>query len=310
MLNFKIPITYKDIIESAKSILKKAAASPSVISATPSKEAVSKNSQNSSGLIGEFEAIDEKYSLSGEGLNLKKLEYDAPTNKEIQDAAKNELLSSYNEEKNNIIGSIKKTYSALEEEKGSISSDYAVQSNAIDDYYGERKKQAESDALKRGLARSSIITNKIEEFDKGKISDKTSLEQDTQKQIISLDSKINSLENEKASALGSYEISYAAELSGKIKELENERDEKLQEVTKYNNTVLEKEKEYADKTENENSIKYTQTFKQEEKLAASKKYYDTLSKEQALQEFLQDASMKTHLGTYYNYMLNYLNNRK
>lgn len=302
MYDYKIPDSIKQLLSNAKSLLQ-------VAVDTKSGQSNASGQKETKSITDEFDLIDEKYKgTDAGGLGLDKLKYDAPTDEEVALSANNELAKKYLSEKDNIIDTIAKAYSALEEKKGNLQSNFNSQAKNIDEYYSQRKEDAEKDALKRGLARSSVITGKIEEFDRGKIDDKTKLEQDVNNQLTDLEYKISGLETEKEKALNNFEMLHAAELNNKIKELKKEREDKLAEVLKYNNTVQEKEVNYADKKKDDNAS--VVLIKQEEKLATAKKYYDGLDKQKALEDFLNNENMKKHLGEYYGYMLNYLNNKK
>lgn len=178
-----------------------------------------------------------------------------------------------------------------------------------------RKTAAEKEALKRGLARSSIIMNKIEEFDKGKIDSAAKIQSGLAEKLNKIDYNIASLETAREKALADADMQYAADLTKKIKELETERQKNVNEALQYNNTVTEKEAKYAadqaaaQQKAYENYLKNQKEYDKlilDEKLAAVKAYYDAMPAQEALNDFLKDSTMNRVLKDYYDYMLLYL----
>jgi len=260
----------------------------------------------------ELEAIDGNYSGTenqASGLGLKKLEANSLSDEAIKKLAEDSLLPQYLKNTNKLESSADNSISTMENKKNSLLENLKEQTKLLDDFYEARKKEAEKQALKRGLARSSIIMGKIEGFDREKIDRQSGLSDKTAKSVIDLDAGIEKLQKELKSALDSYELEHAADISKKITELEKQREKEIQEVIKYNNTVQEKEVKYQESGKGA-SGDGDPVLKKEEKLAAVKKYLDTLPKADATEFIKNNDVLKEHLGTYYNYLLTEYNNKK
>lgn len=260
-----------------------------------------KEKKKKNALLEQLEAIDKKHG--GGGLDLKMIDYDPPSDEELEEIARSALQGKYAKEREGIEEAVSKTYGALEKKKEELESSYGQQLQTIDDYYDGRKKDAEKDAVKRGLARSSVIMEQLEEFDRGKIDKKLGAEREIRERINEISDEIASLESQKEKALSEQDVLHAAELAAKIYQLKEDRDKKLIEALKYNNTVREKEKKYSDETKTSREV-----F--EEKYAAAKSYFDGMSKSKAVEELLSNEEYKKHLGTYYGILLNYLTGKK
>jgi hypothetical protein len=285
------------------------------------------------GLLEELEGIDGKYNISNsdisypDTLGLEKMENTPLSDEEIERMAREQLIDKQLSGVNSINDDADRRLNDLDDKKSAETASIAAQIEELQRLYEQRKKEAEKDALKRGLARSSIIMNKIEDFDGNKIKDTEQLNSALGDALVKIDFNIASLETQRAKALSDFDISFAAELSGKIDALKKERQEKIDETLKYNNTVTEKESKYqADKDDAqrkaqqqamENYLKLAEAQSRgdtdainklilDEKVVKVKAYYDKLSPQEALNDFLKDSTMSYHLKEYYDYMLQYL----
>lgn len=253
-------------------------------------------------IIKDFEDIDKNSEIDK---MFKAAEYDSPTDEEIKAAAEKETALKHLNEKDKIIDSLSKAYSALEEKKDTAAQNSDNEKKKTSEVYQQKIVKAQKDAVKQGLSRSSVIEEEVKRLTGEKSAQISGAQMSLQKQLQKLDGEIAEVKKQKQKALDDFDIKYAAELDNKIKELQAQRSKKEQETVKYNNTLKEKEKKYFATDEGAAQLLKVQ----EKKLAAAKKYYDQLSKEQALTEFIGNEGMKRHLGGYYAYMLNYLNNR-
>ena len=114
----------------------------------------------------------------------------------------------------------------------------------IDLYYDNARQQTSDDALKRGLARSSIVINQLDAFNKDELKTFEALEKDFNNNLNAIDFEINSLTKQKEQALADFDIAYAVKLNDAINNLNTELSKKQAEIIKYNNDIAEKEKEY------------------------------------------------------------------
>ena len=106
------------------------------------------------------------------------------------------------------------------------------------------KQSASDDALKRGLSRSSIVINKLDAFNNAQIENYNKLNNELTSSINEIDFELNSLEGEKQKALDNFDIEYAYKLNEKISALTDEKNNKREQIIKYNNEIAKAEADY------------------------------------------------------------------
>ena len=169
---------------------------------------------------------------------------------------------------------------------------YAKESEKrISDSYEAAKNNASDEAIKRGIARSSIISEQLKDFDEAKIKDVENAYATAREKIAEADEKIGSLTEELSKAVASYDMEEAVKINERINALKEERTKKQNEVTEYTNALKEQRAKTLsslglsgmDLVE-EKSDEYIAA--QNEKLQALYKYYRKAANKK---EFLQDA---------------------
>ncbi|MFA5758329.1 MAG: hypothetical protein WC942_03000 [Clostridia bacterium] len=292
-------------------------------------------------LINSFSTIDSSYGslskiTSGNSndiattLGLEKMSYTEPTEEEITQQAENSLsdykqnsVSNIEEEteteKENLLNSKAGLISSADEEKTETASVYA-----------KAKDSTEKDALKRGLARSSIVINQLAAFTNNEINEYQKISDELSSALKNIENSIANLEIKKQNSLNNFNITYAIKLSEKIANLEAEQEEKEAEVIKYNNEIAEKEAEYAQKISESERNSYQEEWERQLALAeyqnkygslpsadaiAAEKYnlaltyFNNLPKDQALAELESNQLLKEQLGKYYFELFNLLGER-
>ncbi len=242
-------------------------------------------------------------------LKLEKIEYDAPTDDEIYNLAK-----SYIDQKYTVLQDDQKK--KAEDKKTSLSQqiekarkNYQETEKRLDETYKTSQNEIEDQAIKRGIGRSSIVLNELTDLENAKNAKKSENEKELSDSVKNLTSQIDNLSEELNSSLKNLDMQKAYELSERIESLKDERDKKNLEVLKYNNDVIEKEKNY------EKSL--AKTAKQEvediefstakQKLNAVLEYYFAFEDpKDALKEFEKDEDMRKLLGEHYAYVYNAL----
>ena len=222
---------------------------------------------------------------------LKEKTYDAPTDEEI-------IKTATEEEKANTARKKQAAEAVAEEKKAALDlqkagyENYAKESEKrISDSYEAAKNNASDEAIKRGIARSSIISEQLKDFDEAKIKDVENAYATAREKIAEADEKIVSLTEELSKAVASYDMEEAVKINERINSLKEERTKKQNEVTEYNNALKEKRAKTLsslglsgmDLVE-EKSDEYIAA--QNEKLQALYKYYRKAANKK---EFLQDA---------------------
>ncbi|MCI8595407.1 MAG: hypothetical protein HFE35_01120 [Clostridia bacterium] len=171
----------------------------------------------------------------------ERMEYDAPTDDAIGETAKKEL-ESYKAQGES---GIEKEIAALEKKYAS-DSEAARENNenakkSVELGYEAAKRNTDSDMLKRGLARSSIAALSKAEIESEEASAKAGLDASLSRELNEISGKLGELSAKREEALNDFNLAYAAKLTQRITELKSERDKKVAEALKYNNTLAEKE---------------------------------------------------------------------
>lgn len=288
---------------------------------------MSDNLFSSSTLQEEFEKINNKYKLdtaidfspTPTSLNLEKFNYDAPTSAEIEQQAKNALHDYASTSQQNIDTSYQTNLKKLFEQEEKLAETNATTKNSHEAQTEQAKQSASNNALKRGLARSTIVVSQMAAFDQDKLNHFAALDAEYTKALTKLENEKTLLETQKQNALNSFDIAYAVKLSDKIATINEAVEKKLTEVQKLNNEIAKTEAAFTQAAEKENIRRAqeayewnqaiakelalgqssTEKLKQEEKFQVAINYFNNLSKSEALSIINQNEALKTELGPLY-----------
>lgn len=260
--------------------------------------------------------IDDRFVTSADDLpppvEYDRIEYDAPTDEEIAEQAK-ESLEGYR------TSSVAEIRDDAEERRKNAESEKLAASEAArraekdaEEAYGAASRSLENDLIKRGLARSSVAAQESAAIEKERAGAVTAARAAEDDELARIDSEINGLEADMNKALAAFDIAYAAELTERIAELTAEREEKRNEAIKYNNTLTEKERDDEFKL-----IEMTEDLVgkdgevpadrladyYEAKYSVLREYLSGLSDEQARITVRNDPFVRESLSDYFYYML-------
>lgn len=281
--------------------------------------------------IGELEKIEEYYQKKKEeqsslnSLDLTKLEMPTQTKEDVENTVKAQLDSKYEKLKQSELEQYEREQQAKEEEKR-VASDYAKQAeDKVNAIYDASVVSAENQALKRGLARSSIIIGQLDGIEKSRASELSSVATDLANELSGIDRELVSLNTKKENALDVLDLDYASELQTQIASELEKLEEKKKEVIEFNNKVEQLQKEYATERQDEQfdqkldlaefEEKYgkeldltEQTEQDEVKYKFMIDYLNKLPREQALRMLTTDNMFAYYLGDNYSkvYYLQYM----
>ncbi len=173
--------------------------------------------------------------------NFEEIKYDAPTDEDILKAVEDIYGRQKEESVTKLKANAQEKVKGLEENKEKASETAEKSAAKIAAMAEKAKTEAENQALKRGIGRSSIILEELNDIDKSALSATGEVYGDLQKQIADIDAKIVSLNDELGAALDKLDVDTAVKINDKVKELKDEREKKVMEVAKYNNELKEKE---------------------------------------------------------------------
>ena len=266
--------------------------------------------------------IDKKMEGYAESPQYEKMEYDPLSDEEIENIAKSEADKYYNNKYNEINENLESDKKQLESTKNEYISSAEQNINQIAEIYNASKKNIENDALKRGLGRSSIVGERLENLESEKSGQESEVYKALNQNLSDINIKISELEAQKASALNELDVEKAVVLNDKLNELINERTKKQEEVTNFNNEIQEKINSYntaRNKTLNQYLSEYADVttgklndddynrIKSEEYLSrynAAYDFYRFYPTDMARQMIKDNTMLKNYLGeSYYETLL-------
>lgn len=265
---------------------------------------------------------------------LKEIEYTPRSDEDIVSAAMKENAYDKGVKKSQIEDRYAKAIDALVDDKKSAKQNLTESYANLEKLYSQLRENSLNDSIKRGMARSSVASDKLSALDSAHVGAAGDIERGYTESVAKIDGDISALEKELGSALDQLDVKSASELEDRIQKLKDERDAKVKEYEKYNNDVRVKNDKYA--LERENKIadylaqkekekaekdKAQQAYEKEngysgEKLDNySKRYqlaydfYSSLSPDVAVDALKASPNMKYYLGVYYDKLMSSLKTR-
>ena len=267
-------------------------------------------------LVEELEEIEQAYknspymTINGKKIaKTEELSYEPLTDEEIEKTATATVNSEAEEAKKKLNDSADKKIETLSEKKAETLKNAEESAVKIAEKTESAKENAENQALKRGIGRSSIISEELKDLDKASIDALGKVYGEVNGQIAKIDESISALQTELIDALDALDGETAVKINERIKTLKAERDKKAEEVKKYNNSLREKSAEKLNamkiKGDEKDSDEYIESNANKIKKLYS--YYYSLG-EEAKEELSSDEDfIKKYVGTNgYNYLKNLL----
>ena len=259
---------------------------------------------------------------------LEEIEYTPRSDEDIVEAAQKETDYQKAVDKNRAQSKYEASSSALEKSKQEADENLKRSYQNLEKVYDELRSKAENDAIKRGIARSSIIMSKLGDLDYAKMLSAGEVEKAYNDTIGDIDQKLKTLANDRDVAMGELDLKYADELAKRIDALKQERDELVLKYEKYNNSVREKNAKYDSEREDQISkfLQEKEKEQQEQEKAQAEyekehgysgeklkeyqnrynlayEFYTSLSPDIAVDALKSAPNMKYYLGIYYDKLL-------
>ncbi|MDR2201643.1 MAG: hypothetical protein LBP26_02600 [Clostridiales bacterium] len=197
---------------------------------------------------------------------------------ELKKRGEAELAEYLNAGKNAIEAELAALDKKYQNDKTAAEKAASQKAAAAEDAYKKAAETLANDALKRGLARSSIAVSGQNGLAGARAQTLGQIGAEYSDAVAKLDGEISTLGVKREKALNDFNIAYAARLTAAINGLKDERDKKYAEALKYNNSLTEKEYEQAvDKTMKESDL-FGERLAQAEKLQklAGEKPYERI----------------------------------
>ncbi len=284
-------------------------------------EKLTEKTKKYSDLLNQFKEVDKKYQPATDEIKLQKKSFEMPTEQEIKKQADSSLEEYKKSELQNIDDDYNTKSTVIDEKIKSETQSLDNKKDETKELYTNLKDNASKDAIKRGLARSSIVINILDAFDKNMVKEINKINEEIQSKVSSLNSQKDLLTEQRQSALNAFDISYALKLTNKIDEINKSLAEQEQKVIEYNNQIAQKEAEYEQKRQKSN-LEYAEyiakhgtdaidEMKREEKFNYAKDYLMSLPKSDAIVELNTNTALNSELGAkYFNKLRTIINSLK
>ncbi len=289
-------------------------------------------------LLQRLNNIDDRFSTEykepelhlPESLGLEKMQYEMPSDDELQKQAEQALSKKYAETMQKLENSASNAKEKWQASETAAQEKAAAERQKTEKAHVAQADKLQKDAIRRGLSRSSIYTEQQKDLEQATAERQAEIEQTKSAALSEIETQIRRLEAELLRAKSDYEAVHAAEVGQKAEGLKTNALKQQESVKKYNDTLDEKEAKYQKaraeavlKAQNdawqrvnnviEMEAKYGKTGmeqkKLELKLASVKDFYSQMPAKEAYERFAADSSMQYHLKEYYPYLLQYFKNR-
>ena len=188
----------------------------------------------------------------------ERLTPDSRTDEELYSQAQDYATAQKSEKQNTIQSKADANKVKLEDEKRKVQTEATEDINAENAHYEVQSKQSKNDAIKQGIARSSIIENLLKSHSNNRNASVKAIKSKAKEESELLNQKISAVEEELAKSLKSLDMQSAVVLNEELTRLKEERNKTNEKVAKHNAEVDKKIANYANeliKTEDGKAIK-------------------------------------------------------
>mgnify|MGYP006978485220 CR=1 FL=1 len=223
-------------------------------------------SGNYEDVFEKIDAIDNEYKRKKptipESGTYERMDYVAPTDEEIAASAEATLGDYKRSGEQSVENEIAALLEKYATDKNNNAKSYEKTLRSLSAAYEAAIEEARYDALKRGLARSSVAANTTAALAGEKAAKTAEAVADYESAQADVDAKISELGVKRQKAMDDFNIAYTAKLTEEINKLKSEREKLKAEALRYNNSLTEKEnKEKIDKAKAESDL-YTEELAQ------------------------------------------------
>lgn len=279
-------------------------------------------------VVKDLEDIERYYSKNDyveapDKLNLQKVEVEEKSDDELKDLAKSTLDSKYSSKKKSTDESFKSKIDDLIKQNEYLKNSQKDQEDKVNAYYDSSVKETENQALKRGLARSSIVISELSNIEGSRAQELSEILSNLTEQLNEANEKMLSLEEERNNAMNDLDLEYAQSLEEEIEKTKQEYLKRRQEAIEFNNNVDKLEAEYQLKLDNQKTDKqkslaeleskygrgYTGYLIHEQQYDYLRSYLESLDKDYAIKLLETNNDFKNILGSQYRKLYEYISSR-
>lgn len=279
-------------------------------------------------LVSKLKELDDAYKASQKFVSIAEQTPELPniqklnlstlmTEEQLKQTAKDSLEADYTAGKQKLINTADNAKDKLQIDKSTVKSKLDSESKAVDEGYDNKARITRSEAINRGVARSSILTEAISVLGEEKAGEIESLTNAYNAKIAMYDAEIALVDENLNKSLASFDITHAVELQDRINDLTRDRDKEELAMIKYNNSVekeivnyrLSRGKAIADereaaikearekeKFEAENGMYGEKLKSYQDRLAVAKETLKGVSRAEALEWLNNSPEIRTYLG--------------
>jgi|GEM_PF-2343249 len=161
-------------------------------------------------------------------------EADIKTDEQIKDAATNHYESWRQGREQNIQSDFDIRQQGEEFRRTELANERGIDRDRIDNTFDGHAQNARNNALRRGIARSSIASGRSGEVEQDRIRAQHQSEQTHARNVERINQNIRTLEQRKNSALNDLDVDHARRIEAQIGRLENERQRRIAEAERAN----------------------------------------------------------------------------
>lgn len=251
-------------------------------------------------------------------VKLEETEYTPKSDAELENAARTELEEYKRTGENAVRDKSAAQEQTLRDRRDGYEKNRDAELAALEQKYDAAVKSVNNDAIKRGLARSSVATAALGNVESEYLKRNADIASGYGKKISELDAEISAVDGKLRTALDDFNLSYAARLNTRLNELKAEREQKIDSVTKYNNDVRERQAAldekrlraqnelYAQELRNKQTAESVDGLSSEQRDKIYKSVYDAMDRflggmdeHEARVEIRNHSFYREHLSDYY-----------
>lgn len=176
-----------------------------------------------------------------ESKTYERWEYTPESDDELRARAESSLAEYRSKGVNSVEDEIRALADQYESERKTNARSYEDYIGALAGTYDDAVEAANNDALRRGLARSSIAASTTAALRGEQAAARAEAERAYLSRDAEIENELTGLEAKRQKALSDFDIAYTAKLTEQIGKLREEREQLKAEALKYNNSLAEKE---------------------------------------------------------------------
>lgn len=177
-------------------------------------------------------------------ISLDRIKYNPKSDADIRLEVENLLKENLVNGKKTIDEDTLNKVISLNEKQAKAQEDKSATLDEIEALFSKMKQSAEADSIKRGIQRSSIISEQLKDYDIAKAGSVDEVRTAYQNATSEIEKKLQSLQAEREDALEKLDLTHATQTTEKIAELTKERDKLQNEAVIKNNEIAKKESDY------------------------------------------------------------------